>query len=156
MTRLEHSILSKARWVSRRYSSLNFEDLVQEAVTLAVQLRRKHGSKATDAYINRAVQFHFGKLIRNARRDDKFITYNLDQLADSVVDPHDAYSYIDNERDKEKFIRTVKNKNLRNTLNGLLNGLSVAEIAERQNSSVRSIYRQIEALRHLWEEWSEL
>ena len=150
---LDKSIKSRARWVSNRYPELRYSDLIQEAYKLIIQIGRKGG--ITDVpYLLQAVYNHYSNLIRKtyARQN---IWHDPMEYAEHVADSSVTAEFqeIENNFDRQKFLATIEDKKLLQTINSLLDGLSIQEVAAKYNISTRHVYRQLTKIKLLRESW---
>lgn len=152
---LETKIKQKAQWVNRRYPELLLLDLIQEGHELVAKLQKNKGKDISIPYLLKALSFHFSNLMRstNIRRNIKLFT--LSSLTDHEdLLAEEEFTKLENKIDNEKFIRTIKNKNLLQILSDLMTGHNLQEIANRRNTSIRTIYRSLAVIRRLREEWA--
>ena len=147
---LNSKIRIKAQWVCRRYPELNKQDLIQDAWTLILELKKKYGRLPSLPYLLTAISYHFSSIIRNtyAKRHVRMIDilplYSLDDPTTAT-----AITMIENQVDRDKFVNSIKNKNLATTLKLLMSGYNIEEIAKEKNINKRTIYRQLETLKKM-------
>lgn len=153
---LSDKIKVKARWTSRHYPELKFDDLVQEGCALVLELKNKLGDKATIPYLLQAISYHYSHLIRksNAKRKIKFSAMSN---AEYIPDPtaQNEFNNVEDNIDREKFMESIEGNKLLGTLHDLMDGYDIKEVAERQRTSVRSIYRQVKILKTMREKWEK-
>jgi hypothetical protein len=156
------------------------EDLIQEGKTLVVKLRKSQGSDVPLGYLVAAISYHFSNLMRATVKRNRLSLISLDSIYDvtekiangrndllprmighhfgtAVPDPRapDKIQEIDDEVDRENFMKTISNPKLARVLRYLINGEKPRWIAKRQKTSVRQVYRQLTALRKLRKEWEK-
>lgn len=149
-------ILQKARWVHRRYPELNIEDLVQEGSEIVTKIHKATGNNINRFYIVKALSNHFSNIIRNtnSRKGIHFVSLDaLGEIHDCTI-PNETMD-IENNIDRERFAKTLRNKNLVQTLHGLMEGNNIEEIARARNCSTKTIHRQIKLLQRLREKWEK-
>jgi len=153
---LQKRIERKAKWVNRRYPGLSMQDLIQEAGELIAKLKRKHGVAITIPYLLTAISYHFNNLMRLNKTERGLQFYDIDSLANqSDQGSLQAFENVDNNIDRERFMKSIKDNNLLEVLNNLCIGESPDEIAVKKGCSKRQIYRYITNLKRLRKEWEK-
>jgi hypothetical protein len=153
---LSEQIKRKARWVARHYPELSFKDLQQDGAELAHRLGQKFDGKAPLPYLLKAINNCFSKQIRDSRAKRGIRFVGLSKIAEKADESGDReFQNIEDRIDRERFLKTLKNNKLIQMIRDLELGYKPIEIAVRQRTSVRNIYRQLSTVKKLREEWEQ-
>ena len=153
---LQKQINIKARWVNKHYQSLSIPDLMQEAFALIATLKQKYGLGVPVPYLLAAIGYHFNNLMRLNKTERTLTFYDIDKFDNKEnIKALQEFEAVENNIDRERFMKYIKNIDLLEVMNNLLIGASPEEIAIKKKCSVRQIYRNIQSLKRLREEWEK-
>ena len=151
---LESKIKQKAKWVARRCPELKENDLTQEGHELICKLQKSKGKDISIYYLLKSLSFHFSNLMRdtNTRRNIKLCAFSsLINYED--ISAQEEFAKLEDRIDQENFIKTIKDDNLVQTLLDLMAGHNPREIANKRNTSIRTVYRHLATISRLRKEW---
>jgi hypothetical protein len=147
-------ITGMARWISLHYSEFSYKDLVQDGCRLVLELKQKKGEDISLQYLEKAINNYFSKMVRDshAKHKVKFVDLStIERMPDKRVTGE--FDELENNLDREKFLKTIKDDNLISLIRDLEMGYKPTEIAARNRTSIRTIYRQLKLIKDLREVW---
>ena len=154
------AIKSRAKWISKKYPGLDYDDIIQDGFELVIKLINKNkseGKQISDEYILKAINNHFHKMVRNEvyRRKKEtsmpaFVDYGI-PLNFEIEAWQDAEADFDRKYSRNKLkdiIRAGADPNQCLVYELILDGYSSKEISKLVGKSRKTIDRIIKQIKN--------